>query len=145
MLQPRVLTPKWKDPTCHNEDEKSCMLQLKPGATKQINRYQYFFKASASHHLGSLGKGQEFMIPSHSLGNHSTGAPGFDMYATYWGHAFSVPQSCPTLCDTTDRSPPGSFVHGILQARTLKRTVIFLLQGIFLTQGPNPHLLRLLH
>ena len=26
-------------------------------------------------------------------------------------------QSCPTLCDPIDRSPPGSPVHGILQAR----------------------------
>ena len=27
-------------------------------------------------------------------------------------------QSCPTLCDPIDGSPPGSSVHGILQART---------------------------
>ena len=29
-------------------------------------------------------------------------------------------QSCPTLCDPIDGSPPGSPVPGILQARTLK-------------------------
>ena len=29
-------------------------------------------------------------------------------------------QSCPTLCDPLDYSPPGSSVHGILQARILK-------------------------
>ena len=29
-------------------------------------------------------------------------------------------QSCPTLCDPTDGSPPGSRVPGILQARTLE-------------------------
>ena len=29
-------------------------------------------------------------------------------------------QSCPTLCDPMDRSPPGSSVHGILQKRILK-------------------------
>ena len=29
-------------------------------------------------------------------------------------------QSCPTLCDPTDGSPPGSPVLGILQARTLE-------------------------
>ena len=34
-------------------------------------------------------------------------------------HAKSV-QSCPTLCDPMDGSPPGSCVHGILQARTLE-------------------------
>ena len=28
-------------------------------------------------------------------------------------------QSCPTLCDPIDGSPPGSTVPGILQARTL--------------------------
>ena len=29
-------------------------------------------------------------------------------------------QSCPTLCDPIDGSPPGSSVSGILQARTLE-------------------------
>jgi len=29
-------------------------------------------------------------------------------------------QSCPTLCDSIDGSPPGSPVPGILQARTLE-------------------------
>ena len=29
-------------------------------------------------------------------------------------------QSCPTLCDPVDGSPPGSPVPGILQARTLE-------------------------
>ena len=33
-------------------------------------------------------------------------------------------QSCPTLCDPTDRSPPGSPVPGILQARTLEWVAI---------------------
>ena len=29
-------------------------------------------------------------------------------------------QSCPTLCDPRDGSPPGSPISGILQARTLE-------------------------
>ena len=33
-------------------------------------------------------------------------------------------QSCPTLCDPIDGSPPGSSVHGILQARTLEWVAI---------------------
>ena len=33
-------------------------------------------------------------------------------------------QSCPTLCDPRDGSPPGSLVPGILQARTLERVAI---------------------
>ena len=31
-----------------------------------------------------------------------------------------VAQSCPTLSDPMDCSPPGSFIHGIFQARVLE-------------------------
>ena len=34
-------------------------------------------------------------------------------------------QSCPTLCDPIDGSPPGSSVHRILQARMLEWVAIF--------------------
>ena len=43
----------------------------------------------------------------------------------YW-HIFTAAaaakslQSCPTLCDPIDGTPPGSSVPGILQARTLE-------------------------
>ena len=33
-------------------------------------------------------------------------------------------QSCPTLCDPIDGSPPGSPVPGILQARTLEWDIV---------------------
>ena len=33
-------------------------------------------------------------------------------------------QSCPTLCDPRDGSPPGSPIPGILQARTLEWVAI---------------------
>ena len=35
-----------------------------------------------------------------------------------------VAQSCPTLCDPIDYSPPASSVHGILQVRILKWVAI---------------------
>ena len=35
-----------------------------------------------------------------------------------------VVQLCLTLCDPVDGSPPGSSVHGILQARGLERVAI---------------------
>ena len=35
-------------------------------------------------------------------------------------HKVLVVQSCLTLCDPMDRSPPGSSVHAILQARILE-------------------------
>ena len=46
-----------------------------------------------------------------------------------------VTQLCPTLCDPMDCSPPGSSVHGILQARILEWVSHSLRQRIFLTQG----------
>ena len=35
-----------------------------------------------------------------------------------------VAQSCPTLCDPMDCSPPGSSIHGIFQARILEWVAI---------------------
>ena len=35
-----------------------------------------------------------------------------------------IAQSCPTLCDPMDCSPPDSSVHGILQARALEWVAI---------------------
>ena len=43
-----------------------------------------------------------------------------------------IAQSCPTLCDPMDYSPPGSSVHGISQARILEWVAI-LFRGIFPT------------
>ena len=54
-------------------------------------------------------------------------------------------QLFPTLCDPLDGGTPGSSVHGIFQARILEWVAIFLLQGIFPTQGSNTHLLCFLH
>ena len=38
-------------------------------------------------------------------------------------------QSCPTLCEPIDGSPPGSPVPGILQARKLERVAISFFNG----------------
>ena len=40
-----------------------------------------------------------------------------------------VIQLCPTLCDPMDYSPPGSSVHGILQARMLEWVAILFSRG----------------
>ena len=40
-----------------------------------------------------------------------------------------VAQSCPTLCDPVDCSPPGSSAHGILQARVLEWVAISFSRG----------------
>ena len=46
-----------------------------------------------------------------------------DIY-TYAAAAAKSLQSCPTLCDPIDGSPPGFPVPGILQARTLEWVAI---------------------
>ena len=56
-----------------------------------------------------------------------------------------VTQSCLTLCNLMDCRPPGSSVHGILQAKILEWGSHSLFQGIFLTQGLNPGLLLCRH
>ena len=49
-------------------------------------------------------------------------------------------QSCPTLCDPMDCSPPGSCVHGDSPGKKTRMSCHALLQGIFPTQGSNPGL-----
>ena len=53
-----------------------------------------------------------------------------------------VTQSCPTLCNPMDCSPPGSSVHGDSPGNNTGVGCYFLLQGIFLTQELNPGLPR---
>ena len=51
----------------------------------------------------------------------------------YPAAAAKLLQSCPTLCDPRDGSPPGSPIPGILQARTLEWVAIS-----FSNYYPNP-------
>ena len=51
-----------------------------------------------------------------------------------------VAQSCPTLLDPVDCSPPGSSVHGDSPGRNTGVRCHAVLQGIFLTQESNPGL-----
>ena len=48
----------------------------------------------------------------------------FTVWTTAAAAAAKSGQSCPTLCDPIDGSPPGSSVPGILQARTLEWVAI---------------------
>ena len=53
-----------------------------------------------------------------------------------------ITQVCPILCDPMNYSPPGSSVHGILQARRLEWVAMPSSRGIFQTQGLNLGLLQ---
>ena len=52
-------------------------------------------------------------------------------YKIYGLWKSEVAQSCPTLCDPMDCSPPGSFVHGAFQARNLEWVAISFSRGSF--------------
>jgi len=49
---------------------------------------------------------------------------GTSVYSEIAAAAAKLHQSCPTLCNPIDGSPPGSSVPGILQARTLEWVAI---------------------
>ena len=67
---------------------------------------------------------------------HTSQSPDF-----YAATEAKLLQSCLTLCDAMGCSPPGSSVRGENTGVGCHAP----LQGIFPTQGSNPHLLRLLH
>ena len=48
----------------------------------------------------------------------------FDKHVLFYYAAAKWLQSCPTLCDPIDSSPPGSPIPGILQARILEWVAI---------------------
>ena len=56
--------------------------------------------------------------------------------------AVIVSQSCPSLCDPMDCSPPGSSVHRDSPGKNTGVDCHALLQGIFPTQGLDPGLLH---
>ena len=69
----------------------------------------------------------------------------WNVHPIYHSHAFMHAksfQSCLPLCNPVDWGLPGSFVHGILQARILEWVAM---SSSFLTQGSNLGLLCLLH
>ena len=69
--------------------------------------------------------------------------PGFTRtHPLLWNVCSSVAQSYSTLPDPVDCSPPVSSVHGDFPGKNTRVGCYFQLQGIFLTQGSNPHLLQ---
>ena len=59
------------------------------------------------------------------MSNRTPSQRGLNNEAVYNHAAAAKPrQSCPTLCDPIDGSPPGSPFPGILQARTLEWVAI---------------------
>ena len=82
---------------------------------------------------------------------HRTGAAAQCCVEAWRGEEFGGERVCAkllqswlTLCDPVTHSLPGSFVCGIFPGKDTGVGGHALLQGSFLTQGSNPHLLCLL-
>ena len=67
----------------------------------------------------------ELVMPSNHVLRPQHNCTVFWEVLSYWLHAAAKSlQSCPTLCDPIDSSPPGLLFPGILQARTLEWVAI---------------------
>ena len=71
-----------------------------------------------------------FKVPSSLINSGNAQAETF-FHAAAWCVCVFVTQSCPTLCDPVDCSPPGSSLHGVLQARTVEWVVFSSSRGSF--------------
>ena len=67
----------------------------------------------------------EMLLQLHVFAQMEFSKRGIHDYPIYvCAAAAKLLQSCPTLCDPIDGSPPGSSIPGILQARTLEWVAI---------------------
>ena len=60
------------------------------------------------------------------------------LYKWKYAAAAKSLQSCLTMCDPVDGSPPGSSVHGIFQARVLEWSTIAFSALVFSKEPPSP-------
>ena len=90
------------------------------------DNFQNFLAAHSNYSGQTIPWGFEY--PSLTLTDQARGGPFFRKGQKGANqHLFSSccqSQSCPTLCDPMDCSPPGSSVHEIFQARKLKWVAI---------------------
>ena len=90
---------------------------------------------------GALGPGRLcFICTVQCMGTCCRLGPGLYLQSGFTSEGLTlkvseVAQSCSTLCDPVDSSPPGSSIHGILQASMLEWVVVP-------NQGSNPGLLH---
>ena len=113
--QPTRLLHPWNSPGKNTGVGCHFLLQCKKVKVKSLSTVQLLATPWTAAHQAPLSMG-------FSRQEYWSGVPlpsPWDCTAT----AKSL-QSCPTLCDPIDRSPPGSPVPGILQARTLEWVAI---------------------
>ena len=102
--------------------QESTVLRYRDSRTQHAGA-QIPFRSSVT-----LGKLRNFPVPSLSYPQNGDNSVCLVLLWSAAAAAKSL-QSCPTLCDPIDGSPPGSPVPGILQARKLEWVAISFSNG----------------
>ena len=88
-------------------------------------RTQELVAMPSSRNLPDPGTEPESLMSPALAGGFFTTSATWEALSCHAAAAAKSLQSCLTLCDPIDGSPPGSPVPGILQARTLEWVAIF--------------------
>ena len=105
-------------PASHSERVSETQPKIPHAATEtRHNQIDFFFKDKMVHIFSVqkydwMGLGSRFQNSRYRMSLAAAAAAAKSL------------QSCPTLCDPRDSSPPGSPIPGILQARTLEWVAI---------------------
>ena len=109
-LQPEIPPPITIPQNWHISiiDSQDCLFNI---PLHPLDRGRLTFSVPYPNHIGPHKRFQQTMLPQGMLKSPATAA-------------VKSLQSCPTLCDPIDVSPPGSPIPGILQTRVLKQGAI---------------------
>ena len=115
----------------HGGEVKATSDPFSPGATLASER-SHIFPTSPPHLLFVLRSiAASFPLTPHQMQIlYSMNS----LWNILW--AMSI-QSCPTLCNPMDCSPPGSSIHGVLQARILEWVTMFSSRGSSQPRDPT--------
>ena len=106
----------------NSSHEVAKVLKCKSKPQWDITSHHSEWPSSRNLQTINSGKGVEKRECSCTIGGNVN---GYSHYGRQYGAAAAKSlQSCPTLCDPIDGSPPGFPVPGILQARTLEWVAI---------------------
>ena len=97
--------------------KKKSILMCKKVSVRISDFIPYHLKQYWAHKVSVMPKNSSFLPSPVNTGYDQTKSPRSTVKVL-------AAQSCPTLCDPVDCSPPGSSVYGILQARILEWVAI---------------------
>ena len=110
-------------------------MELKCSYTNQVEKEFQRVRGDGGPTRGPKGESRLHRLNSHLM-NYKTLGNTFNHTNVRISES-KVAQSCPTLCDPMDCSPPGSSVHGVFQARILEWVAISFSRGSSQPRSPT--------